>query len=322
MSASISTPNPKLHEIMAHSNKEYPVGVYYVEPNKMYLKYVRWHWHEELEFNLVKKGSAEFTIGDEKIIVREGQAIFLNHNVLHMIRSAEGEDCILLSILFNPSFLFREEASSFSKGYRNPVIEDPSLRYLIFDRKTIWGRSALSYINDILDVNFSQEFGYELTTQSSLCQLWLLLLKKCNSSLPPISVKKEVALSPNESRIKDAILFIQCHYSEPITLEDISDSIHVSKSECCRCFKRAVKLTPFEYLMRYRILQAAEQILQNDKNVSSISDLAISVGFNNTSYFNKLFKKYFNCTPTEYRRQSKTEHRDQLSPFGLSLTHI
>ena len=74
--------------------------------------------------------------------------------------------------------------------------------------------------------------------------------------------------------------------------------------------------------MRYRILRAAEKILQNDREMTSISELASSVGFNNTSYFNKLFKKYFNCTPTEYRKLSKIEHRDQLSPFGLSLTHI
>ena len=75
-------------------------------------------------------------------------------------------------------------------------------------------------------------------------------------------------------------------------------------------------------LHSYRILRAAEKILQNDREMTSISELASSVGFNNTSYFNKLFKKYFNCTPTEYRKLSKIEHRDQLSPFGLSLTHI
>lgn len=317
-----STPNPKLQKIMAHSNEDYPVGIYYVEPSKMYMNYVRWHWHEELEINLVKTGTAEFTIGEEKIIVKEGQAIFLNHNVLHAIRSVENDECILLSLIFNPGCLFQNETSSLAKGYITPVIEDPSLRYIIFDRKDMWGRSALSYISDIFDVNFSQEFGYELSTKSALCQLWLLLLKKCKKNLPMVSSPKTPSLSPDESRIKDAILYIQNHYPEAITLDDIAASIHVSKSECCRCFKRAVNLTPFEYLMRYRILQAADRILQNDRNTTSISELAASVGFNNTSYFNKLFKKYFNCTPTEYRRYSKTEHRDKLSHFGLSLTHI
>ncbi|MBQ3037428.1 MAG: helix-turn-helix transcriptional regulator, partial [Lachnospiraceae bacterium] len=150
------------------------------------------------------------------------------------------------------------------------------------------------------------------------------LLKKFNTcaTLSTRETKKQVSLSHDEIRIIDAIAYIQEHYAELVTLDDIADSIHVSKSECCRCFKRAVNITPFEYLMRYRILQAADKILQNDREMTSISELASSVGFNNTSYFNKLFKKYFNCTPTEYRKLSKTEHRDQLSPFGLSLTHI
>ena len=154
--------------------------------------------------------------------------------------------------------------------------------------------------------------------------MWVHFLKKYNSHTVLYDYKKsgEPTLSPDEVRIKDAILYIQQHYTEPVTLDNIADSIHVSKSECCRCFKRAVNITPFEYLMRYRILQAAEKILQNDREMTSISELATSVGFNNTSYFNKLFKKYFDCTPTEYRKMSQTEHRDKLSPFGLSLTHI
>lgn len=323
MSPSASGTNS--HEYAAHVNEEYPIGVYYVEPSKMYMNYVRWHWHEELEINLVKNGTAEFTIGDEKILVNEGQAILLNRNVFHAIRSAGDDSCILLSLLFSPNVLFHNDTSSLAQGYINPVIEDPNLKYAIFDRKDMWGRSVLSYINDIFDANFSQEFGYELATQSALCQLWLLLLKKCKHKTVKTAgskKKKATALSPDEARIKDAIVYIQHHYTEPMTLDDIAASIHVSKSECCRCFKRAVNLTPFEYLMHYRVLQAADKILQNDRSTTSISELASSVGFNNTSYFNKLFKKYFNCTPTEYRKMSKTEHRDQLTPFGLSLTHI
>lgn len=320
----MSAQEDNLRKIIAHTDKNYPVGIYYVEPGKMYMGYVRWHWHEEMEINLVKSGSAEFTIGDEKIIVKEGQAIALNCNVFHSIHSASDTDCILISLLFHPHILFKDHTSSLASGYLNPIINGTEHRYVLFDRKDMWGRGALSYLNDIFDVNFSKEFGYELTTKGYLCQLWVHLLKKYNSHTVLYAPKQNIesSLSPDEIRIKDAILYIQQHYTEQVTLDDIATSIHVSKSECCRCFKRAVRVTPFEYLMRYRILQAADKILQNDRETTSISELASSVGFNNTSYFNKLFKKYLDCTPTEFRKMSKTEHRDKLSPFGLSLTHI
>lgn len=319
-----STSEQDIHKVIAYTNNDYPVGVYYVEPDKMYMGYVRWHWHEEMEVNLVKSGSAEFTIGEEKVIVNEGQAIALNCNVFHAIRSAADSNCVLISLLFHPNILFKDHTTSLAVGYLNPIIKGTEHRYVILDRRDMWGRGALTYLNDIFDVNFSKEFGFELTTKAYLCQLWVHFLKKYNShtTLYAPNKNKQVALSPDEARIKDAITYIQQHYSESVTLDDIADSIHVSKSECCRCFKRAVNITPFEYLMRYRILQAADKILQNDRETGSISELASAVGFNNTSYFNKLFKKYFDCTPSEYRKLSKTEHRDKLSPHGLSLTHI
>ena len=324
MDMSKSTAEKDMLNIVTYTDQNYPIGVYYVEPDKMYMGYVRWHWHEEIEINLIKSGSAEFTIGEEQVIVNEGQAIFLNCNVFHSIRSADGNHCVLISLLFNPNILFKDHNTSLAKGYLSPILSSTEHRHLIFDRKDMWGRGALSYLNDIFDANFSQNFGYELTSKAYISQLWVHLLKKYKTG-PVIytpETKKQVTLSPDEARIKDAISYIHQHYTEAITLDDISNSIHVSKSECCRCFKRAVHVTPFEYLMRYRILQAANRILQNDRETGSVSELAGSVGFNNTSYFNKLFKKYFNCTPTEFRKMSKTEHRDQLTPFGLSLTHI
>ena len=92
---------------------------------------------------------------------------------------------------------------------------------------------------------------------------------------------------------------------ETVTLEDISSSIMVSKSECCRCFKRTLNVTPFEYLMKYRILESTKRM--DRKPLDSISEIAGSVGFNNTSYYNKIFKKYMDCTPTEYRNTIKKE---------------
>ena len=164
--------------IFAHIDPNYPIGIYYVEPDKMYMGYVRWHWHEEIEINLIKSGSAEFTIGEEKVIVKEGQAIFLNCNVFHSLRSIEGENCVLISMLFNPNILFKDHHTSLAKGYLGPVLTSTDYRYLIFDRKDMWGRGALSYLNDIFDANFSQDFGYELTSKAYLCQLWVHLLKK------------------------------------------------------------------------------------------------------------------------------------------------
>ena len=81
--------------------------------------------------------------------------------------------------------------------------------------------------------------------------------------------------------------------------------MHISKSECCRCFKRVLQFTPIEYLMRYRILKAATMIQDNDPAYRNISDLAFNVGFNNVSYFNKVFKQYVKCTPSEYKKNLK-----------------
>lgn len=313
----------KLEEVMEHDNPDYPLAIYYVEPNKMYLNRAASHWHGEIEIDLVRRGTAIFRIDGTEKEVTEGQAILISPNHLHKITSGEYENCVILSLIFHPMLLFPNQNSNLAQSYLLPFINDKESAYQIFDRTTPKGRAILSYIEEIISFNFEKDYGYELMTQSSLCQLWMLIIKDIKrSTFAEPEHKNEKTETPDMIRIKDALTFIHENYADSITLEDIADSIHVSKSECCRCFKRAMELSPFEYLMRYRIRQAAIKMQVDQKEEFSISDIAFSVGFNNASYFNKLFKTYLNCTPSQFRKKSKTEHRDQLSHYGLSLSHI
>ena len=105
------------------------------------------------------------------------------------------------------------------------------------------------------------------------------------------------------TRVIDAIHFIAEHYAEPLALDDIANSVHLSKSECCRCFKRTVSISPIEFLIQYRIMEAIRKMQTKDAAANSISGLSAAVGFNSASYFNKQFKRYIKCTPLEYRKK-------------------
>ena len=116
------------------------------------------------------------------------------------------------------------------------------------------------------------------------------------------AVSDAISLS-DRLRINSAMEFIESHYADPLTLDDIASHIYVGREECCRCFKRALKLSPFEYLTRFRLEKALEWLGQKETASQTISELAALAGFNNPSYFAKLFRETFHCTPSQYRKK-------------------
>ena len=264
-------------EIYEHVNSDYPLAVYLIKPDEYFLNKVPWHWHEEIEIDIVREGNAIYTIGDDIIKVPTGNAIIIKSNVFHSIQS-EGEDCSIISIIFSSSILFSDVVSSMSLTYFKPFANMPDKAKFINPSDRV-GKVLFSYIEDIIDYNLNREYGYELLTKSVLYQFWFLLIKdmphKEFARRNVVSVDK---ISADEERIKDAITFIQQNYPDNISLDDIASSIHISKSECCRLFKRTISLTPFEYLTRYRILQACDIMIKSQRNDESISYLAGCVG--------------------------------------------
>lgn len=291
-----------------------PVGAFFVDLQTMYMNMIRWQWHEEIEFFIVNSGHALLKLQDKSILLSPGDGVFLNQNQLHSIHTPKDDTCTLYTLKFHPSFLFGYGQTQMSVKYLTPVLSSQTLRYLPLLQGNADTSELLQLAGAAISCCLNEEFGYELKVKSLLCKIWYHLLFHITASDSTLSPQHAQAVIDND-RIKKAILFIEENHMEPLTLDEIAASIHVSKSECCRCFKRSLGMTPFEYLIKYRIFESTRKITRGDADAESISALAASVGFNNPSYYNKLFKKYINCTPTEYKknRQFPTNEKEQTS---------
>lgn len=279
-------------------NINFPVVTYFLDLSQMYMGAIRWHWHNEIEIIIINNGRANVLVDDAHFELGAGQAVMINQDVLHSVRPVGNEKCTLYSMIFHPSFLFGYGQTYYSTKYLTPIISSTSLKYIKLEESVAWQEELIDHVNNAIAATLTKKFGYELVTKSELGLFWVGILEHCYT---PSEMIEDMEISPDSQRVKEAIRYIEKHHMEPISLDDIAASIHVSKSECCRCFKRTLKITPIEYVMKYRIFEATRKIKRGTPESKSISDLAMSVGFNNASYFNKLFKKYLDCTPSQYK---------------------
>lgn len=99
--------------------------------------------------------------------------------------------------------------------------------------------------------------------------------------------------------------FIDAHYADDLTLEQVADYIGFSKYHFTRLFKQHTNMTFHSYLCHKRI-QAAQSMLTADINLP-VTYIAFQSGFNNLTTFSRCFNKYTNCSPTEYRNKLRHE---------------
>ncbi|WP_127584233.1 response regulator [Paenibacillus koleovorans] len=99
--------------------------------------------------------------------------------------------------------------------------------------------------------------------------------------------------------------YVEKHYPNKVRLEEIAEQLHINPSYFSSIFKKATGENFIDYVNGVRIAKAAQFIYQTDHKISEIS---MMVGFDNFSYFNKIFKKKTGVTPLMYRAQGLPEH--------------
>ena len=110
-------------------------------------------------------------------------------------------------------------------------------------------------------------------------------------------------------RLAPAIALMESSFREPLTLEEISQTVHMNRNDFSTLFTQLMGCTVSDYLMRRRLKNAALLLVSTDQSVISI---AMDSGFRNVSYFNKMFHKHFGLPPGGYRKQMRTEQEAPL----------
>jgi AraC-like DNA-binding protein len=115
---------------------------------------------------------------------------------------------------------------------------------------------------------------------------------------------RDDALPPHTSAlVKRAIAFIQQRYDDPLSLQEIADAVGLSKDYLGRIFHQELGLSPWEYIIRYRVLRAKELLRMTDY---SIAEVATRVGFDTATYFSHIFHREVGCSPRAFRARIAT----------------
>lgn len=261
----------------------------YVQP------FISWHWHQEMELLLVTEGRMFVNCSGLEYEMHEGMSMFINAGSIHSFAASPDCECSSVSLLFYPEFIAGFPGSVFDLKYMRPYHSPQSVPYLVFTPVMQPGNRVYELMQQVQTLFDRQETGYELLVLACVAELWQKVILTARIFNPEMVLDKQ----QDEQRIKKMLEFIQEHYGERITTADIAAAANISESECFRCFKRALHTAPSEYLIDYRLRQAAFMLMSQ---THSISETGYACGFNSPAYFAKMFRAAFHCTPHEYRK--------------------
>ncbi|MED4041287.1 AraC family transcriptional regulator [Niallia taxi] len=280
-----------LKELTKHHTVIMPIAYYQTTINQNIHGHIPLHWHDEIQFVLIVKGKANFQVNEDRLEVREGDGLFINSGCLHMAQEKDQTNCVYICLNLSPFFVLSQELYT---TYVKPYIQATNLPYLYIDSKESWGKKITVAILEIYQCLERKSEYYEIDTTTQLALLWKNLIDN-GFQLEYIEAEKI-----KSQRFKQMISWIHEHYADKIMLEDIAKAGQLSRSECCRYFKRLLRCTPFKYVMEYRIHKS---LLLLQKDNSNITEVAYQVGFNSSSYFIKEFKKTMKMTPLAFKKK-------------------
>lgn len=164
----------------------------------------------------------------------------------------------------------------------------------IFSSKTPEGYKDvfqfLSYILNHPDILPSKTMGYAYLFFSALIE---------NSSTAKPLPKNDI----RQFYIQSAVSFIENHYTENITVEDMAENLNLNRSYFSKIFKKSTQKSPQEFLITYRVSKSCELLRSTDM---TIAEIAQHVGYSNQFHFTRAFKNIMDVSPNEWRKRNST----------------
>lgn len=246
-----------------------------------------WHFHDEYEMYLALEGKRIFYVGEEEYIVDSGDIIFVNEKVPHKTKNIKDSSGFIIQ--FSPL-----TKSSDTYKHLMQFIKATAPDASLFNADSKINNELTLCLKNILNENTVKQKSYEEFIIAELYKIFAILYRyEIIKNIDVLFSMKEV------EKILPAIAYIDKHYKEKITLQQVSDLTNFDKSHFCRVFKKSTNQSLVDYINFVRISKAERLLLSSRKTISEISE---ETGFLSVAYFTKIFKKLKNCTPSQYKK--------------------
>ena len=260
-----------IRDFTVHGTEPVPLHIYHQDYAHGGLS-VPFHWHKELEWIWVEKGTLTLTLKTETRTISEGTFLFINSHELHQLCSIGTTPSVHHALVFLPEIL--------SCAYLDSCEAD-------------WIRPLLSH--QLLLPAFPLEELSAAEASSQTQKTFVLTLSALFLHPEPLCTRKK----ERSDQCKKLLRYIQDNYDSKIRLSDLAAILNMNPQYFCRFFKTHFHTTPISYINQYRVTQAADLLTGSSL---SILEIALDTGFESPSYFCAVFKKYEKQTPGQFRK--------------------
>ncbi|MCM3781731.1 AraC family transcriptional regulator [Neobacillus mesonae] len=257
------------------------------------------HWHEEVEMVFVEGDCGRIGVYNHIYELEKGDVLIIKPGDVHyFLPGTQNLTIILFRLeLLTGSHMDEKDLLGMKELFnKTTVIAAPACK----------ARELREYVGALADEERNRQTGYKWAMIARLYDFIVQLMR----TKAPCEESEEVNswhITPSKKFefIESVCEFLEEHYSENIKLDQVAEHIKFSKFYVCKLFKEIKGITLMEYLNHFRIIKSEWALLFSE---ASILDIAISHGFNNINSFNRLFKKYNDSTPSEFRKKHKTNN--------------
>lgn len=253
------------------------------------------HWHEQMELIYIKKGRGTVSVDLKPFPVYAGCIMPVLPGQLHAIEGEAGETMEYENIIFSLSILEGKDDHDWCRLHVTNALRSGQLQ---FPRPLAPGTAIHTAAAAALDAADNacreKEDGYSLLVKSSL----LLFLHALYANRSFEAAEPELR---DTVKLKTLLTYVKEHYGEKQTVADAARLVGYSEAHFMRLFHQETGQTFVAFLNEYRLTAAAYFLRESSK---PIGEIAAHCGFDNFSYFIRLFRRRFGVPPREYRHGS------------------
>lgn len=264
---------------------------YISRESKSYSSIPSFHYHDAYEILYIVSGELHYHIGSQPFQLVGGSMLLIRKKDEHRLINPNGAKFERVTLLFKEEFLGGllsgdlsfHPLSAFQSGSGSLRLKGQEQGYV----EAIFAKMAAESANEF------PESGFYL--KILLSELLIYIHRLLNSGRPYMNCSTNKVYQ----RISHITHFINHHYDQRLTLEELAVRFHVSPSHLSRTFKESTGFTLIEYVNHVRIKQACHLLKESNWQVSAIAE---SVGFGNSTHFGRTFKSIIGLSPLKFRK--------------------